>query len=64
MTARRFAQVDVLGAEPLRGSPVAVIVDGIEDAAMAEFARRLRGHGPRAARRTLGDERRARPGGP
>ncbi|QHC69949.1 PhzF family phenazine biosynthesis protein [Rathayibacter sp. VKM Ac-2801] len=41
MSTRRFAQVDVFGAEPFRGNPVAVVVDGdgVGDAAMAEFAR-------------------------
>ncbi|NQX15895.1 PhzF family phenazine biosynthesis protein [Rathayibacter sp. VKM Ac-2857] len=38
---RRFAQVDVFGAEPLLGNPVAVVVDGdgVSDASMAAFAR-------------------------
>ncbi|GIG28271.1 PhzF family phenazine biosynthesis protein [Cellulomonas marina] len=41
MTTRRFAQVDVFSAEPLRGNPVAVVLDadGLDDAAMARFAR-------------------------
>ncbi|PPG53016.1 phenazine biosynthesis protein PhzF [Rathayibacter sp. AY2B3] len=41
MSSRRFAQVDVFGAAPFRGNPVAVVVDGdgVGDAAMAEFAR-------------------------
>ncbi|PPH37899.1 phenazine biosynthesis protein PhzF [Rathayibacter sp. AY1E3] len=41
MSTRRFAQVDVFGAAPFRGNPVAVVVDGdgVGDAAMAEFAR-------------------------
>lgn len=39
--ARRFAQVDVFGAEALRGNPVAVVVDaeGLTEQAMAAFAR-------------------------
>jgi PhzF family phenazine biosynthesis protein len=38
---RRFAQVDVFGAEPFLGNPVAVVVDGdgVSDASMAVFAR-------------------------
>ncbi|NRG41830.1 PhzF family phenazine biosynthesis protein [Rathayibacter sp. VKM Ac-2835] len=38
---RRFAQVDVFGAEPFLGNPVAVVVDGdgVADADMAAFAR-------------------------
>lgn len=38
---RRFAQVDVFGAEPFLGNPVAVVVDGdgVSDADMAAFAR-------------------------
>lgn len=38
---RSFAQVDVFTAEPLLGNPVAVVLDadGIDDAAMAAFAR-------------------------
>ena len=38
---RRFAQVDVFGAEPFLGNPVAVVVDGdgVSDADMALFAR-------------------------
>jgi PhzF family phenazine biosynthesis protein len=41
MTSRRFAQVDVFGAEAFRGNPVAVVVDGdgVGDAEMAAFAR-------------------------
>ncbi|KZX22193.1 PhzF family phenazine biosynthesis protein [Rathayibacter tanaceti] len=41
VAARRFAQVDVFGAEPFRGNPVAVVVDadGVDDDAMAAFAR-------------------------
>lgn len=41
MAARAFAQVDVFGAEPFRGNPVAVVVDGggVDDEAMAAFAR-------------------------
>lgn len=39
--ARRFTQVDVFGAEALRGNPVAVVVDaeGLTEQAMAAFAR-------------------------
>ena len=39
--ALRFAQVDVFSPEPLRGNPVAVVLDadGLDDAAMAAFAR-------------------------
>jgi PhzF family phenazine biosynthesis protein len=39
--ARRFAQVDVFGAEALKGNPVAVVVDaeGLGDDDMAAFAR-------------------------
>jgi PhzF family phenazine biosynthesis protein len=39
--ARRFAQVDVFGSEPLRGNPVAVVVDaeGLSEESMAAFAR-------------------------
>jgi PhzF family phenazine biosynthesis protein len=38
---RAFAQVDVFGAEPYLGNPVAVVLDGtdLDDAAMAGFAR-------------------------
>jgi PhzF family phenazine biosynthesis protein len=38
---RRFAQVDVFTAQPLRGNPLAVVIDGdgLSDAAMAAFAR-------------------------
>ncbi|WP_354701937.1 Trans-2,3-dihydro-3-hydroxyanthranilate isomerase [Paraconexibacter sp. AEG42_29] len=38
--SRRFAQVDVFGAEPLRGNPLAVVVDsgGLDTAAMQRFA--------------------------
>ncbi|QHC58188.1 PhzF family phenazine biosynthesis protein [Rathayibacter sp. VKM Ac-2760] len=38
---RRFAQVDVFGAEPFLGNPVAVVVDGegVPDGGMAAFAR-------------------------
>jgi PhzF family phenazine biosynthesis protein len=38
---RRFAQVDVFGAAPLRGNPVAVVLDGdgLADDTMAEIAR-------------------------
>lgn len=41
MTSRRFAQVDVFGAEAFRGNPVAVVIDGdgVGDAEMAAFAR-------------------------
>ncbi|MFD1505537.1 PhzF family phenazine biosynthesis protein [Georgenia yuyongxinii] len=41
MTARRFAQVDVFSAEPYRGNPVAVVVDGdgVTDHDMQAFAR-------------------------
>jgi PhzF family phenazine biosynthesis protein len=37
---RRFEQVDVFGAEPYRGNPLAVVVDadGLTDAAMQQFA--------------------------
>ncbi|HEY0248789.1 MAG TPA: PhzF family phenazine biosynthesis protein [Gryllotalpicola sp.] len=37
---RRFAQVDVFGREPLRGNPVAVVIDadGLTDAEMQRFA--------------------------
>ncbi|GAB3352277.1 PhzF family phenazine biosynthesis protein [Modestobacter lapidis] len=39
--ARPFAQVDVFGAGPYLGNPVAVVLDGtdVDDAAMAGFAR-------------------------
>lgn len=39
--ARAFAQVDVFGAHPLRGNPVAVVLDavGLSDETMAAFAR-------------------------
>ncbi|MDT9000066.1 PhzF family phenazine biosynthesis protein [Paucibacter sp. APW11] len=39
--SRRFAQVDVFSNEPLRGNPLAVVVDGegLSDAQMARFAR-------------------------
>lgn len=38
--SREFAQVDVFAAEPYRGNPVAVVLDGagIPDEAMAQFA--------------------------
>jgi PhzF family phenazine biosynthesis protein len=38
---RRFAQVDVFTAEPLKGNPLAVVIDagGLTDAQMASFAR-------------------------
>jgi PhzF family phenazine biosynthesis protein len=38
---RRFAQVDVFTAEPLKGNPLAVVIDaaGLTDADMAAFAR-------------------------
>ncbi len=40
MTQRRFAQVDVFGAAPYQGNPVAVVVDGegLSDAQMQHFA--------------------------
>lgn len=40
MTAHSFAQVDVFGARPQRGNPVAVVLDadGLDDEAMARFA--------------------------
>jgi len=40
-TTRRFQQVDVFTAEPLRGNPLAVVVDGqgLSDEQMATFAR-------------------------
>ena len=40
MTGRPFAQVDVFGAAPQRGNPVAVVLDaeGVDDAALARFA--------------------------
>jgi PhzF family phenazine biosynthesis protein len=39
--ARAFAQVDVFGAEPYQGNPVAVVLDGsdLSDDVMASFAR-------------------------
>ena len=41
MTARRFSQLDVFTASPLRGNPLAVVHDaqGLSDAKMADFAR-------------------------
>ena len=41
MTARRFSQLDVFTATPLRGNPLAVVHDakGLSDAEMADFAR-------------------------
>lgn len=41
MKARRFAQLDVFGDEPLRGNALAVVLDaeGLGDAQMAAFAR-------------------------
>ena len=41
MTARRFSQLDVFTATPLRGNPLAVVHDaqGLSDAGMADFAR-------------------------
>ena len=41
MTAREFRQVDVFTAEPYRGNPVAVVLDGddLSDDEMAAFAR-------------------------
>ncbi|MFH5824853.1 PhzF family phenazine biosynthesis protein [Georgenia sp. AZ-5] len=41
MHTRRFSQVDVFSAEPCRGNPVAVVVDGegLGDVAMQAFAR-------------------------
>ncbi|HXS43939.1 MAG TPA: PhzF family phenazine biosynthesis isomerase, partial [Solirubrobacteraceae bacterium] len=41
MRPRRFAQVDVFAAEPQRGNPVAVVLDGggLDDDAMQRFAR-------------------------
>src|SRR3954452_7524021 len=38
---RRFTQVDVFGAAPFAGNPVAVVLDGegLDDEAMARFAR-------------------------
>lgn len=41
MTKRRFHQVDVFSAVPLRGNPLAVVhaADGLDDATMAAFAR-------------------------
>ena len=40
-TSRRYAQVDVFTAEPMRGNPLAVVIDGsgLDDAEMARFAR-------------------------
>ncbi|GAB35188.1 PhzF family phenazine biosynthesis protein [Gordonia otitidis] len=39
--SRRFAQVDVFSSKPLRGNPVAVVIDGdgVSDDEMAAFAR-------------------------
>ncbi|HLR85736.1 MAG TPA: PhzF family phenazine biosynthesis isomerase, partial [Nocardioidaceae bacterium] len=41
MSPRDFRQVDVFTAEPYRGNPVAVVLDGdgLSDAQMAAFAR-------------------------
>ena len=41
MAARRFSQLDVFSATPLRGNPLAVVHDacGLSDAQMADFAR-------------------------
>ncbi|WP_228942028.1 PhzF family phenazine biosynthesis protein [Nocardioides sp. Leaf374] len=41
VVGRRFSQVDVFSAEPLRGNPVAVVHDaeGLDEADMAAFAR-------------------------
>jgi PhzF family phenazine biosynthesis protein len=41
MKSRRFHQLDVFTAEPLRGNPLAVVhgADGLDDACMADFAR-------------------------
>jgi PhzF family phenazine biosynthesis protein len=41
MSTRRYAQVDVFTAQPLRGNPLAVVIDGqgLDDAQMARFAR-------------------------
>lgn len=41
MSARRFTQLDVFTAEPLKGNPLAVVHDaaGLSDAQMAAFAR-------------------------
>ena len=41
MTRRRFSQLDVFSAVPLRGNPLAVVHDaqGLSDAQMADFAR-------------------------
>ncbi len=38
--SRAFAQVDVFGASPYRGNPVAVVLDadGVDDTAMQQFA--------------------------
>jgi PhzF family phenazine biosynthesis protein len=40
-TPRRYAQVDVFSAQPLRGNPLAVVIDGtgLDDDQMARFAR-------------------------
>ena len=41
MTTRRFSQLDVFTATPLRGNPLAVVHDatGLSDAEMQDFAR-------------------------
>ena len=41
MTRRRFSQLDVFTAVPMRGNPLAVVHDaqGLSDAQMADFAR-------------------------
>lgn len=41
MIERRFAQVDVFTAQPLRGNPLAVVIDGegLDDDTLARFAR-------------------------
>ncbi|EHR69199.1 phenazine biosynthesis protein PhzF family [Burkholderiales bacterium JOSHI_001] len=41
MSTRRFAQLDVFTASPLRGNPLAVVIDGegLSDAQMADFAK-------------------------
>lgn len=41
MKTRRFVQIDVFTHEPLRGNPLAVVVDGdgLDDSTMAAFAR-------------------------
>ena len=41
MTTRRFHQIDVFSAVPLRGNPLAVVhgAEGLDDATMARFAR-------------------------